>query len=131
MQDEEDAEILSPKKAALSASVKAVIMSSLATTDDASDLAVAILEAYGYQGVTSLREYSGLDYLNAYLGAAFSGDCVLLVESYASDSEMDSEEAEDLPRTIHDLRQVASFDFGGSTYTFYICILSPLQSPRR
>jgi hypothetical protein len=114
-EDPEDAEYLSPEKASLSASIKAVIMSSLAAAREASDLAVAILEAYGFRAVTSLREYSGLDYFEIdteFLCAAFSGDCVLLVDFFASDHKLESELAEDLLETLQDLRQVASFQLG-------------------
>jgi hypothetical protein len=92
-EDPEDAEDLSPMNALLSYSIKTVIMSSLATADDASDLAVAVLEAYGYKDVTSLEKNGCLDNLDMeyYQGAAFSGDCMLLIGFYSSDCNLDSE----------------------------------------
>ena len=114
-EEPEDAVNLSTMKAGLSASIKALILSSLAAADDASDLAVATLEAYGYKDVTSLKEYGGLGYFKSeYLCAAYSGDCLLLVDFYASNYSsynLNSAAAEELLKSIQELRQVASFHF--------------------
>ena len=58
---------------------------------------------------------------------------MLLIGAYASDYDLDSEEAEGLLKTIQDLRQVASFHFdkGFATCTMYIYTLSLLQSPHQ